>query len=719
MDASETPTSAAHLIDGKYGIQDLVDIEQLKLLFDQFTAATGLTIGFLDHPGMNVLIATGWKDICTRFHRCTGASADNCAKSNQSLLDKLDVSGAAVIETCDNGLVDCAVPVIIAGKHVASLATGQMLLQPPDVEHFRAQARKFGYDEEAYLKALSDVQVVNDDKVRFATNFLGRMAEMISQNAYTRLKLEQEIAERERAEAALRQLSQAVEQSPASVVITDLDANIQYVNPHFCEVTGYTAAEAIGQNPRILQSRLTPHETHTAMWAALTSGQPWQGELSNRRKNGELYYEESHIAPVKDSRGVVTHYVAVKTEITERKAMEAQLLDSQNRYRFLFENSPLPMLVFAEDDQRFLEVSDSAVKHYGYSREEFGRMTLRDIRPAEDIPLMHKTLAETRGQKFSCERRHCKKDGTAIDVLLSVVPMDYGTIAARMAMVEDITERKQAEAALQRESEKNRLIIRNASDGLHVLDLNGTLIEASDSFCAMLGYDRTEVNGMHVQRWDADFDPASLTDVIREQYRSGERTQFETRHRRKDGSIFDVEVSGYPLELNSAPVMFYSSRDVSQRNAAERALRESEERLRLAMSVTDQGWFDVDLPTGRVEVSPEYPRMLGYEPEEFCSDLDNWMGNVHPEDSKNLIQTFRDCIETGGPREMEYRRRTKSGEWKWLRSIGKIVKRDCSGRALRMLGIHADISARKVTEAELENHRLNLEHLVENRTAEL
>ena len=117
----------------------------------------------------------------------------------------------------------------------------------------------------------------------------------------------------------------AVEQSAVSVVITDLNANIEYVNARFTQVTGYSADEAIGQNPRILKSGLTSKETYETMWNQLSSRLHWHGEIVNRRKNGEHYWEDVQIAPVKDSMGVVTHYVAVKSDITERKQLDEQI----------------------------------------------------------------------------------------------------------------------------------------------------------------------------------------------------------------------------------------------------------------------------------------------------------------------------------------------------------------------------------------------------------
>ncbi|MFA7239518.1 MAG: PAS domain S-box protein [Sulfuricellaceae bacterium] len=139
------------------------------------------------------------------------------------------------------------------------------------------------------------------------------------------LGISEDITERKRAQDALVKLSLAVEQSPTSIVITDLDANIEYANEAFVNTTGYSLAEAIGQNPRLLQSGKTPKATYEEMWCKLTRGEVWQGELINRRKDGSEYIELALISPVCQPDGRVTHYLAVKENITERKQYEEEL----------------------------------------------------------------------------------------------------------------------------------------------------------------------------------------------------------------------------------------------------------------------------------------------------------------------------------------------------------------------------------------------------------
>lgn len=134
-----------------------------------------------------------------------------------------------------------------------------------------------------------------------------------------------DITERREAEAQLRTLSRAVEQSDSTIVVTNLDGTIEFVNPAFTRTTGYAAQEAMGQNPRILKSGQMSPEVYTALWQTISQGRVWEGELLNKRKNGETYWESTIISPVRDGSGNVTHYVAVKQDITARKRTEQAL----------------------------------------------------------------------------------------------------------------------------------------------------------------------------------------------------------------------------------------------------------------------------------------------------------------------------------------------------------------------------------------------------------
>lgn len=144
-----------------------------------------------------------------------------------------------------------------------------------------------------------------------------------------------DISERRQSDAELRKLSHAVEQSPAVVVITDLEGTIEYVNPKFSEITGYARSEAVGRNPRILKSGEMSSDAYHELWATIISGREWRGEFHNRRKDGSLYWEYASISPIRDADGNITHYLAIKEDITDRKKAEARIRQSLHEKEIL------------------------------------------------------------------------------------------------------------------------------------------------------------------------------------------------------------------------------------------------------------------------------------------------------------------------------------------------------------------------------------------------
>jgi len=148
-----------------------------------------------------------------------------------------------------------------------------------------------------------------------------------------------DITERKQAEESLQKLSLAIEQMPVTVMITDREGIIEYVNPNFTKVTGYLAEEAIGRSPNLVKSDRHPPELFRDLWNTILSGKEWRGELRNKRKNGELYWESASISPVKGDSGEITHFVAVKEDITERKQAQEALSRSDERIRLLLEST--------------------------------------------------------------------------------------------------------------------------------------------------------------------------------------------------------------------------------------------------------------------------------------------------------------------------------------------------------------------------------------------
>jgi diguanylate cyclase (GGDEF)-like protein/PAS domain S-box-containing protein len=175
-------------------------------------------------------------------------------------------------------------------------------------------------------RKIQHIPVQFNDEVGFLTASFNELTGQLDNLIHM---LETRVAERTTdlvaANNQLRKLSIAVEQSPSSIMITNLNAEIEYINPAFTHTTGYTFEDVKGKNPRILKSNLTPMETYQQMWQTILSRKPWRGELINMKKTGEAYWEYTVIAPIYDDPGNVTHYVAVKEDITIRKAAEEEL----------------------------------------------------------------------------------------------------------------------------------------------------------------------------------------------------------------------------------------------------------------------------------------------------------------------------------------------------------------------------------------------------------
>ncbi len=141
----------------------------------------------------------------------------------------------------------------------------------------------------------------------------------------------QDITDRKKAEAQISKLNKSIEQSPSTIVITDLDGSIEYVNPKFTEITGYSAEEVIGKNPRILKSGKMPDEVYRQVWQTLQSGDVWRGEFLNQKKNGDLYWEWATMTSIKNDKGEIINYIAIKEDISLRKQMEADLIAAKER----------------------------------------------------------------------------------------------------------------------------------------------------------------------------------------------------------------------------------------------------------------------------------------------------------------------------------------------------------------------------------------------------
>ena len=320
------------LLDGRYRIEDLVDIENLRHLFEGFSKATGLTTGFVAYPSQKVLISTGWRDICTQFHRPCQASAESCIQSNRHLTECLKELRELNVMPCGNGLVDAATPVVIRGKHLASLTTGQVLLSAPDRERFRLQAQKFGYDEEKYLAALEAVPVMTESGLRQSLAYLVDLAVMIAEQGLANLKLREAAEalrkEREAARETRDILSNILDSVPLAVFWKNRDGVYLGCNQTFAQVHNRTVEQIIGftdSDFNLPEKDILGYRAADA--AIFESGVARRHIIEEvQLPDGKRIWVDTTKIPLKDATGAVNEILIVFEDVTECKRVQDELL---------------------------------------------------------------------------------------------------------------------------------------------------------------------------------------------------------------------------------------------------------------------------------------------------------------------------------------------------------------------------------------------------------
>ncbi len=257
------------------------------------------------------------------------------------------------------------------------------------------------------------------------------------------------ISQRKDADEQLRVLQDALEATANAVVITDLSGTIQWVNAAFSVITGYAPEEAVGRSTRLLRSGLMKPPFYEELWSTILSGQVWRGEIVNRRRDGTLYVEEQSITPVKRD-GSITHFVAIKQDISERRRTEAALHESEQRFRDLFEQS-LDAILVTDPELRIIDANPSCERLLGWSRDELsGQSALVMAIDPRARERFFQAIRE-RGVVRDFEVSGRTREGNPVEVQLNAVPRwdDRGRLLGYQAIARDVTARKRFEEELQ------------------------------------------------------------------------------------------------------------------------------------------------------------------------------------------------------------------------------------------------------------------------------
>jgi len=316
-------------------IENLIDINKLKNIFSMFSNLTGFPTGFVKQDTRDVLISTGWTDVCKIYHRGTESSAHICKESNAELTKNLRESHHISMKECKHGMVDGATPIIIDGEHLADVFSGQVFFKKPNIDDFKLGAKEFGYDMDGYLKAIEDVKIVSKDKLQEVLKFLSAIARMVAEigkdkKEYLKLNalLEHKVKERVKEQESLLSL---FNESDNVLFKWNNDENwsVSFVSQSVKKLLNYSKAEfennsvdyASCIHPDDLKGVIKEIEIATSSEENFFAHQPYR----IKTKDGDIKWILDNSVIIRDENGEITHYLGYLTDITELKDYQHKL----------------------------------------------------------------------------------------------------------------------------------------------------------------------------------------------------------------------------------------------------------------------------------------------------------------------------------------------------------------------------------------------------------
>jgi PAS domain S-box-containing protein len=503
-------------------------------------------------------------------------------------------------------------------------------------------------------------------------------------------------ARNRRMEAMLRLQIAALDSAANAIVITDRKGNMQWVNAAFTRLTGYSAAEAIGRNPRVLKSGEHDDQLYKKLWDTILSGAVWRGEIINRRKDGTFYFEHMTITPVR-TNGAISHFVAVKEDISARKQAEEALSAAQAQLRTVTET--MASGVFRCDrNLRYLWVSHAYAEWLNRQPAELIGLTIPDVIGSAGYSVMRPYVERVlTGERvdYEAEVTYGGSGFRWVNAVYAPTFDQAGAPDGLVAVVNDVTRHKKLEETLQQQAEMLRL----SFDAIIVWRLNGTIESWNRGAEQLYGYTEHEAVGCspHDLLKTVNAVPWSQVEAT---MREAGIWEGELRHTTREGREVIV-ASRHQIVTGSDGVqrVLESNRDITERKQAEEALRLSEERLSLAIQAADLGTWDWDIPADRLVWSRRCRELFGIPPGTPMT-YERFLQALHPSDREITDGAMRRAIARHEEYAVESRTVWPDGSLHWVVSRGKAAY-DAAGNAIRMRGAAMDITDRKLSEQAL------------------
>ena len=551
-----------------------------------------------------------------------------------------------------------------------------------------------------------------------------------------------DITERKGAEESMKKLSQIVEQSPVSILITNLDGTIEYANPKACETTGYTPGELVGINPRLLKSGETSDLDYNRLWQTITAGKHWNGIFHNRKKNGEFYWESATISPIVDRNGKTTHYLSIKEDITDRKQAEDDLKQREEDLNYSQE--------IAKMGNWELDLVNNKLK---WSKNYYHLMGLEfsggDAPPnyfnnhvhPDDIYLLDEKVREIHQTKkpTSIDMRIVMPDGKIKWIQNNIVPVFEGDRLIHLKGVNiDITEKKIAEEKIIQQNERLHAIIKAMPDLIFVIDRDGTYTEFYSSDIESLIVPPNQIIGtnlrssfdessarFHLQNINKCIDEKRLLTYEYSIPKSNSIGYFEARlapigSDRALISVRDITIRKeaefeirdlnqnleFRIEKRTAQLAETNENlqlEIDERIKVSSALKEALERLHKIADQIPGVVYQFRLHTDGTYcfpyVSEGIYNILNVTPEAVVNEASNVFNKVHPDDLAPLYDSIFNSARNLAFWQHEYRVLPEDGREHWVG--GNSLPQPQEDGSILWHGYISDITDRKLAEAEI------------------
>lgn len=386
------------------------------------------------------------------------------------------------------------------------------------------------------------------------------------------------------------------------------------------------------------------------------------------------------------------------TYCLERKSYLSRIKASEEKYKMLFDQGPMPKWIYHRGTLKFLDVNFAAVEHYGYSREEFLEMTIEDIRPEEELKILHKSLREIEGSTKAVRGyyKHRKKNGQIIDVQLDATELEFQGERARLVVSLDITEKLKSESALAESERRFKYLVQESGDAILIMAADGVVKYVSPNHKTIVGYSPEELLGTNILRHIHREDIRYVIKLYRKVRNKKQIVSKPFRFKHSNGTYVWLEsIASNATDDAIIDGFLINSRDVTARIENEQKVRDANERFEAVAKATSDAIYTYDFITEQIYITGStYHIMFGHEIDNHVTDLAFFISLLHPDDIKRVLTFFSAAIETDKKThfEIEYRMRRVDSSYADILDRFKIVW--INGVPVKKIGALQDVSVR-------------------------